>query len=367
MQRKIGILGAGQLGRMLALAGIPLDLQFRFLDPAPNSPAAQLAEQIVAPFSDDLALARFASGLELVTFEFENVPVETVEKLSKLLPVRPGARALHTAQDRLNEKDLCSKLKISTPVFAAVGSESELNAAVQLVGVPSMLKTRRLGYDGKGQAVVQNPSDALAAWKALSEMPSILEAFVKFDRELSLLSVRSENGEIAFYPLVENVHVRGILRKSIAPAPRVTAALQEQAQDIARRVLEETHYVGLLAIEFFEEKGKLLFNEMAPRVHNTGHWTIEGAETSQFENHLRAITAAPIGSTKTRGFSCMLNFIGAIPDKEQLLKIPGCHVHLYGKEPRPARKVGHCTLLAQSYAELLTAVAAAEKLIQDVG
>lgn len=366
MQRKIGILGAGQLGRMLALAGFPLDLQFRFLDPAAQSPAAQLAEQIVASFTDEQALARFASGLELVTFEFENVPVETVQKLSKLLPVRPGVRALQTAQDRLNEKSMCAKLGVPTPRFAPVETEAQLRAALDIVGCPSILKTRRLGYDGKGQFVLKDRGQAGEAWQTLSGAPAILESFVPFSREVSLLSVRSEHGELAFYPLVENTHQHGILRKSIAPAPNA-GALQEQAQAIARRVLEEIEYVGLLAIEFFEHEGRLLFNEMAPRVHNTGHWTIEGAETSQFENHLRAITAAPLGSTRTRGFSSMLNFIGAIPDTEQLLKIPGCHVHLYGKEPRRGRKVGHCTLLAPSFEELLLAISAAEKLVHDDG
>ncbi|MBN8548075.1 MAG: 5-(carboxyamino)imidazole ribonucleotide synthase [Deltaproteobacteria bacterium] len=367
MQRKVGILGAGQLGRMLALAGYPLDLHFRFIDPTPSAPAGQLSEQIVASFEDDQALVRFAAGLDVVSFEFENVPVAAVRKLAKLLPVHPNAEALETAQDRVNEKSLCLKLGIATPAFAAVESEQQLKSALGVIGTPSILKTRRLGYDGKGQAILKDPQDAASAWQSVGGAPSVLESFVHFDRELSLIAARSESGEIAFYPLVENHHRHGILRKSIAPAPRVSPALQKNAEETSRRILEELKYVGVLAIEFFEKDGKLLFNEMAPRVHNTGHWTIEGAETSQFENHLRAVTGMPIGSTKLRGFSCMLNFIGALPDTTQLLKIPGCHVHLYGKEPRRGRKIGHCTLLADSHQELMERVALAEKLVQDDG
>ncbi|MEO8287548.1 MAG: 5-(carboxyamino)imidazole ribonucleotide synthase [Chloroflexota bacterium] len=340
----IGILGAGQLGRMLALAGYPLGMRFRFLDPTPASPASHLAEQLVGSYSDHDMLERFADGLDLVTYEFENVPVDAVRLLAERTLVYPPPGALLVSQDRFSEKSFFVSQGIPVPAFAEVGSREGLDAAVEKIGLPAVLKTRRFGYDGKGQAVLRSTDDVGAAWRAMGGQPLILEGFVPFERELSILSVRAVNGQVAFYPLVENHHREGILRLSLAPVQGITAELQQQAESYARRVLDALDYVGVLAIELFEVKGQLLVNEMAPRVHNSGHWTIEGAETSQFENHLRAISGLPIGSTAPVGYSATLNLIGALPDPARVLEVEGAHLHLYGKEPRPARKLGHITL-----------------------
>ncbi len=341
----VGILGGGQLGRMLALAGYPLGLRFRVLDTYHDAPAGELAEIVVGEsFDDREALARFASGLTLVTYEFENVPVDAARYLESRVPVYPPPAALEASQDRLTEKAFFRQLAIPTPAFSAVESRESLEDALQTLGTPAVLKTRRLGYDGKGQRIVRQAADVQGAWDTLKGTPLILEAFVPFDREVSLLSVRGRDGSTAFYPLVENYHHEGILRRSIAPAPATPPTLQAQAEDYGRRVLEALDYVGVLAIEFFQQGSKLLANEMAPRVHNSGHWTIEGAETSQFENHLRAVLGLPLGTTTPRGHSVMLNLIGTIPHRAAALAVPNAHVHLYAKEPRPGRKLGHITL-----------------------
>ena len=341
----IGVLGGGQLGRMLALAGYPLGLRFRFLDPAPDAPAGHLAEHIASRYDDPAILERFVQGVDLVTYEFENVPVEAARWLAAQVPVLPPPQALETAQDRLNEKQCFQRLDIPTAPFLPVNSRADLDAAVERIGLPAVLKTRRLGYDGKGQAVLHTPDDAPQAWALLGGVPLILEGFVPFDRELSILAVRSRTGSLAFYPLVENHHREGILRLSLAPAPELTPGLQAQAERYAARVLETLDYAGVLAIELFQVGDRLLANEMAPRVHNSGHWTIEGAETSQFENHLRAVLGLPLGSTASRGVSAMLNLIGTVPHRAAVLAHPGAHLHLYGKTPRPGRKLGHIALL----------------------
>jgi len=359
----VAILGAGQLGRMLALAGYPLGLRFRLLDPTPASPAAALAEQLVGPFDQPESLALLAQGAACVTYEFENVPVEAARLLEQHAPVLPPPAALEASQDRLVEKRFFQGLGVATPPFASVESYAELEAALAQVGAPAVLKTRRMGYDGKGQHVIRSAGEAQAAWGALGGQPLILEGFVRFRRELSILAARGRGGELAFYPLVENHHRAGILRRSNAPAPDVAPALQQQAEQIARAALAALGYVGVLAIELFETDAGLLVNEMAPRVHNSGHWSIEGAETSQFENHLRAICGMPLGSAAARGHSVMLNIIGALPDAEALLRIPGVHLHLYGKQPRPGRKLGHVTVCADTPALLAERVALAEPLI----
>jgi len=350
--RKIGVLGAGQLGRMLALAGYPLGLEFRFLDPAPDSPSRHLGEFVNARYDDEAALARFVDGVDLVTFEFENVPAHVLAFLEDHVPTAPGREALATGQDRLAEKTLFRELGIETPPFATVDSRADLEEAVARIGLPAVLKTRRLGYDGKGQFVLRSAADLDEAWKALGGVPLILEGFVAFDRELSIIAVRGRNGETAFYPLTENHHEGGILRLSLAPAPRLDPALQATAEEYARRVLDRLGYVGLLAIELFQRGGDLLANELAPRVHNSGHWTIEGAETSQFENHLRAICGLPLGQTTPRGYSAMLNLIGTTPNPAKVLAVPNAHLHLYGKAPRPGRKLGHVTVRADNEDEL---------------
>jgi len=348
----IGILGGGQLGYMLALAGYPLDFHFRFLDPSPQAPVGRVASRVTAEYTDFEALEKFAHGLALVTYEFENVPVEALRFLQKLVPVYPSAQALETAQDRRSEKLLFQKLGIPTTKFAAINSAGELHQTVKKIGLPAILKTCRLGYDGKGQWVLRTDEDVERVKNEIPSAPLILEEFVKFSRELSILAVRARNGETAFYRLVENHHRDGILRLSLAPAPRLTEALQREAETAARLVLESLDYVGVLAIELFECNGRLLANEMAPRVHNSGHWTIEGAVTSQFENHLRAVSGLPPGDTGTLGFSAMLNLIGELPDSNELLSVPGAHLHLYGKSLRSGRKVGHVTVRADSNEQL---------------
>ena len=367
----IGILGGGQLGYMLALAGYPLGLHFRFFDPSPEAPVGRIASRVTAEFSDHAALEKFAAGLELVTYEFENVPVAAVRMLAERVPVFPPPDALETAQDRLREKEFFQRLGIATAEFSPVNGASALDSAVRKIGLPGVLKTCRMGYDGKGQWLLRSAEDVgrakseiTAAASALGSnaaangdaashgAPFILEQFVAFERELSVLAVRGRTGETAVYPLVENHHRSGILRLSLAPAPRLDAAIQRSAEDAARRAMEAMHYVGVLAIEFFEKDGKLLANEMAPRVHNSGHWTIEGAVTSQFENHLRAVTGLPLGATSAIGSSAMLNLIGEVPEPADVLTIRDAHLHLYGKAARAGRKLGHVTLRAGSAEQL---------------
>jgi 5-(carboxyamino)imidazole ribonucleotide synthase len=364
----IGILGGGQLGYMLALAGYPLGLHFRFLDPSPEAPVGRIATRITAPFSDRSALKKFAAGLELVTYEFENVPVEAARFLAEHVPVLPPPAALEAAQDRLNEKRLFQKLGIATTEFVAVADREALDAAVKQIGLPAILKTCRMGYDGKGQWILRTAEDvaglksefpvagagAADKGKASTEpiTPFLLERLVPFARELSVLAVRGRTGETAVYPLVENHHRGGILRLSLAPAPQLDRAVQHAAEDAARRVCDELRYVGVLAIEFFEHEGRLLANEMAPRVHNSGHWTIEGAVTSQFENHLRAVVGLPLGSTSAIGSSAMLNLIGEVPEPAEVLAVRDAHLHLYGKSARAGRKLGHVTLRASSPEQL---------------
>jgi 5-(carboxyamino)imidazole ribonucleotide synthase len=340
----VGILGAGQLGRMLALAGYPLGLRFRFLDPAAAPSAGQVAETITADFTDCSALERFRTGLSVATYEFESVPAEVVRSLARHVPLYPPPEALEVAQDRLAEKALFERLGIPTPPFAVVQSEADLRLALDRIGLPAVLKTRRGGYDGKGQTVLRRLRDTSSAWQMLGQAPLLVEGFVPFERELSILAVRGRTGKTLVYPLVENRHCQGILRQSLAPAPRLCQELQAQAEDYARRILEALGYVGVLAVEFFQHGGMLLANEMAPRVHNSGHWTIEGAETSQFENHLRAVLGLPLGSTAALGHCVMVNLIGAVPPVEQLLAVSGAHLHLYGKAPSPNRKLGHVTI-----------------------
>ncbi|MEE4377591.1 MAG: 5-(carboxyamino)imidazole ribonucleotide synthase [Candidatus Competibacteraceae bacterium] len=358
---KIGIVGAGQLARMLALAGYPLGLRCTVLDPAPDACAGQVAELLQGAYDDREKLTRLAEQVDLVTFDFENVPAATAGFLAERVPVFPPPTALETAQDRLSEKRLFLHLGIPTPAFQAIDSLDELRAAVAEIGLPAVLKTRRMGYDGKGQYVLRAEQDIDQAWETAQGSPLILEAFVPFESEVSILAVRDRQGRKAFYSLVQNHHRNGILRLSTAPC--VAADLAKQAQDYATRILDRLEYVGVLAVEFFERDDQLLANEMAPRVHNSGHWTIEGAETSQFENHLRAILGLPLGSTAALGYTAMLNCIGDLADQTTVLAIPGAHFHAYGKTPQPGRKVGHITLRAAdplTLSRLLTPLLPAE-------
>jgi 5-(carboxyamino)imidazole ribonucleotide synthase len=340
----IGILGGGQLGYMLALAGYPLGMHFRFLDPSPEAPVGRIAARVTVPFDDRKALEKFSNGLALVTYEFENVPVESARFLEKFVPVLPTPVALEAAQDRLVEKQLFQRLGIPTTEYAAPKVGENLEPLLKKLGYPVIIKTRRLGYDGKGQWILRNAEGLAAARAELPKVPLIVEKFVTFTRELSVLAARSRSGEVVIYPLVQNHHRAGILRLSLAPAPDVQAEIQRAAEEAARKVLEELQYVGVLAIELFEHHGRLMANEMAPRVHNSGHWTIEGAVTSQFENHLRAVTGLPLGSTSAIGYSAMVNLIGELPDVKDVLEVKNLHLHLYGKSPRPGRKLGHITV-----------------------
>ncbi len=374
----IGILGGGQLGRMLALAGYPLGMKFRFLDPSPEAPAREVGELVVGEFTDHAALDRFAAGLDFVTYEFENVPVESVECLASKLRVAPPVAGLQTGQDRASEKAMFTRLGIVVPDYAIVRERADLAKAAEHVGLPCVMKTLRLGYDGKGQAVVKHSAGDTsprhiaarleAAWITLGRTGVIVEKLVPFSREVSIIACRGADGSIAYYPLAQNVHRAGILRLSTSPAPDPGGVLTAQAQAAAKKVLEHLNYVGVLAIEFFLETAPapnhghghahagavgmktLLANEIAPRVHNSGHWSIEGSICSQFENHLRAITGLPLGSAEFAGpiggQCAMVNLIGGAPATDELLAIPGVNVHLYGKEPRPGRKIGHVTVRA---------------------
>jgi 5-(carboxyamino)imidazole ribonucleotide synthase len=361
---RVGILGGGQLGRMLALAGFPLGLRFRCFDPTPDACAGQVAELMVGAYDDRAALDRFADGLDVITYEFENVPVEAARYLAERLPVYPPPAALEIAQDRLNEKRFFEGVGVGVPPYRPVSSQAELAQAAAELGLPAVLKTRREGYDGKGQVVLRAPSDVNDAWATLGGSPLLLEGFVPFEREVSALGVRGRDGDVRVYPLVENVHRAGILRRSTAPAD-VPSRVAADAEAVMRAALAALDYVGVLAIEFFVVDGQLLANEMAPRVHNSGHWTIEGAVTSQFENHVRAVAGLPLGDPSALGAGRMLNIIGERPDTAALLAIPGAHLHLYGKDPRPGRKLGHLTLCGSDTDALHARFQAARKIVGD--
>jgi 5-(carboxyamino)imidazole ribonucleotide synthase len=354
---RVGVLGAGQLGQMLALAGKRLGVELRFLSPDPESPAGMRAELVVAAYENEAALSHFVEGLDFVTYEFESIPISALHTVERSAVVRPAVRALETAQDRVEEKGCFERLGIPTPRWAAASSLGEARAALEMLGLPVVLKTRRLGYDGKGQTVIGARADLERAWVTVAGAPSLVERLVSYSRELSIIGVRSATGEVAFYPLVENHHSEGILRFSLAPAPNIAESVQSQAEDYAKRILDDFEYIGVLAIEFFETADGLLANEMAPRVHNSGHWTIEGADTSQFENHLRAVTGMELGSTEVHGACGMVNLIGQEPDVARLREIPGVHVHMYGKRPAPRRKLGHITVTAADLEGVRNAVA----------
>ncbi|MEO6154357.1 MAG: 5-(carboxyamino)imidazole ribonucleotide synthase [Thermomonas sp.] len=351
----VGILGGGQLARMMALAGAPLGLRFLVLDSASDACAGQFAPMVIGDYTDQTALAEFASRVDVATFDFENVPAESARWLAERVPVYPIPRALAVAQDRLAEKTLFRELEIPVPPFADIASREQLDAVIANLGLPCILKTRRLGYDGKGQFRIKSMTDIDAAWLALGAQADtvglILESFVAFERELSVVAVRGRDGEFRAWPLTENWHVDGVLSASLAPAT-VDADLNAMALAYARRLAEALDYVGVFALELFCRDGELLANELAPRVHNSGHWTIEGSETSQFQNHLRAVLGIPLGSTRMLGHACMLNWIGAMPDAAPVLDEAGGHWHDYGKQPREGRKVGHATLRADATHEL---------------
>ena len=344
VSRRVGVLGGGQLGRMLGLAGIPLAFDFVFLDPAADACAGAAGELLQADFSDAEAARQLAGRVDVATFDFENVPESTAQALQEICPLYPGPNALGASQDRLTEKSMMVDLGIEVPGFHAVSSRTDLLAGLERLGYPAVLKTRRLGYDGKGQAVLRDQEDLERAWQQLGDSELILEAFVPFEAECSLVAVRGRNGETRFWPLTRNVHSNGILALSL---PGVfDEALQAAAEEKMRLLLDHLDYTGVLTIEFFLINGELLVNEFAPRVHNSGHWTIDGADCSQFENHLRAISGLPLGETHMTAYSLMFNWIGEMPDQELLMSVAGLHWHDYGKAARPGRKIGHATLTA---------------------
>jgi 5-(carboxyamino)imidazole ribonucleotide synthase len=359
----IGILGAGQLGRMLALAGYPLANRFTFLDTT-GRPSAGIGEVISDP--DNIRLEAFLARVDLVTYEFEHLPVELVRTIEARKPVYPGSRAIRVCQNRAEEKALFDRLGIPTPSYRLVSSAAELEAAASELGCPVVAKSVTEGYDGKGQAVLRDPAEAVAAWQDIGHAQLIVEAFVDFVREVSIIAVRGRDGEVAFYPMAENQHVDGILRYSIAPMPDLDDSVQQTADDYIRALLDELDYVGVLTLELFQTRdGVLLANEMAPRVHNSGHWSIEGAVTSQFENHLRAIQGLPLGDTAARMPTCMVNVVGREGDAARILAIEDAHLHRYDKGERAGRKLGHVNLLAPTHDALLEKVRTCAALLPD--
>jgi 5-(carboxyamino)imidazole ribonucleotide synthase len=337
---------------MLALAGYPLGLRFRFFDPDPYAPSRYLAEHTACDYSNGEALEKFACSVDFVTYEFENVPLSAAKLLQRYTSLYPPLQALEVSQDRFVEKTFLREVGIPTAAFALIDSVADAATACELVGLPAVLKTRRMGYDGKGQRLVRTLDELMEASADLGPSELVLEAFVPFAAECSLISARSVSGETRFYPLIENVHKDGILRTSRTPSPRVTPHMQIMAQQHADALMTALEYVGVLTIEYFIVGGALIANEIAPRVHNSGHWTIEGAETSQFENHLRAILDLPLGSTEVIGYIGMINIIGSEPNVSEVLQAAGAHLHLYDKSPRPNRKIGHVTVRAKSAADL---------------
>lgn len=338
---RIGIIGAGQLGQMLGLAARDLDIECLFVDPSVSPPASVCGEVIQRPFDDKGALDELAESCDVITYEFENVPVDALKQIDGKVPVYPPVDALRQAQDRLDEKRLFERLRIPLPAYRAVDTRDDLVAAGEALDLPMVLKTRRLGYDGKGQFVVRTENDIDAAWRTLGGQSLIAEQWVPFDYEVSSIGARNVDGEVRIYALTRNVHEHGILRRSLSPLD--VPQLEGQAAAYVRRLLEHLNYVGVLALELFVRGDTLLANEFAPRVHNSGHWTIEGADTSQFENHLRAIMNRPLGSTASCGHAGMINLISEIPDATRALE--EVHLHDYRKEPRPGRKLGHVTVV----------------------
>ena len=345
----------------MGLAGIPLGLEFRFLDPSSVAPAAAVGELMVGALDDPLALNALANNVDRLTYEIENIAVGPLADL-KPTPL-PPVKALAVAQDRRQEKALFEALEIPVATYAIIESVQDLTAATHRVGFPAVLKATRMGYDGRGQRFVGNETELQIAWQDLATDTGILESRIDFDREVSMIAVRSAAGDHQFYPLTQNQHEAGILRVSRAPV--AADGIEQQARRHLAAILAELDYVGVLTVEFFQQGDQLLANEMAPRVHNSGHWTIEGAVTSQFENHLRAICGMPLGSTDPIGFAAMVNLLGEIPRRQQLLAEPNLHVHDYGKSPRENRKVGHCTLLDSDSARLNQRLTALQQQLKD--
>lgn len=360
---KLGILGGGQLGQMMAQAAQPLGIEVSCFDSSPDACAQVSAELVVGDVSNTELLASWAETLDHLTYEFESFDIEFVSWLSEIAPVNPNVKALAITQDRWAEKGLFNDLEIAVPPFRTVKNEVELRAALRDLGYPCVAKTRRGGYDGKGQVVINNEAAIAPALAMIGEHGIIVENLINFDYELSIVGVRSSNGDVFTYAPATNVHINGILHASVID-PRIPSEVVDTARSHIAKVFKKLDYVGVGCIEFFVRNKTLLANEMAPRVHNSGHWTIEGAECSQFENHLRAVCNLPIGSVATTGPVAMINIIGTSPDPKALLEVPGAHVHLYGKEPRPGRKLGHVTIMGSDSAQLAERVQLVEDLLR---
>lgn len=341
----LGILGGGQLGRMLALAAARLGVRTRVIDPSSEACAGDVAELVTGGYADERALDRFCDGLDAATVEFENVPLDTVRRVASRVPFHPGSAMIEWAQDRVLERDLFEQFGLRTPKCCAARTAEEVAQAYANMGGAAILKSRRFGYDGKGQAWIRSPDDVGLAWESIGRRPAMLDEAVRFDRELSLVMVRGASGEVRHYAPTENVHVDGILHRSVAPAEVEESGILAVRRSI-ENMLEKLNYVGVMATEIFDCDGEYLVNECAPRVHNSGHWTIEGAQTSQFENHVRAVMGLPLGSTASRGHAGMVNLIGSVGEVSQLLACDGACVHVYGKDARAGRKVGHVTVCA---------------------
>ena len=349
---KIGVLGAGQLGRMLALSAYPLGHQMRFLALSEEDPSSLLGKTFIHNNNPEM-VSNFADSSDIVTYESENTDVTIVNEISKNTKVYPSDKSLYISQHRGREKALLDTLKIPCAPYQMVNSLDDLKSAIKNIGIPSILKTATDGYDGKGQFLIKSEAQIDEAWEKMSGVDAILEGFINFKRELSLIAVRGIDGSLEYYPLVENSHHEGILRLTIAPAQNISVSLQNKAEEYMSSLLKEIKHIGVLTIELFESDDGLLVNEIAPRVHNSGHWTIEGAQTSQFENHIRAITESPLGqTTMTSKFSAMINIIGVHGPIQKVLKTKNAHLHLYNKAERTGRKLGHITLTSNSIDEL---------------
>lgn len=349
---KIGVLGAGQLGRMLALSAYPLGHQMRFLALSEEDPSSLLGKTFIHNNNPEM-VSNFADSSDIVTYESENTDVTIVNEISKNTKVYPSDKSLYISQHRGREKALLDTLKIPCAPYQMVNSLDDLKSAIKNIGIPSILKTATDGYDGKGQFLIKSEAQIDEAWEKMSGVDSILEGFINFKRELSLIAVRGIDGSLEYYPLVENSHHEGILRQTLAPAQNISVSLQNKAEEYMSSLLKEIKHIGVLTIELFESDDGLLVNEIAPRVHNSGHWTIEGAQTSQFENHIRAITESPLGqTTMTSKFSAMINIIGVHGPIQKVLETKNAHLHLYNKAERTGRKLGHITLTSNSIDEL---------------
>ena len=353
---KIGVLGAGQLGRMLALSAYPLGHQMRFLALSEDDPSSLLGKTFIHNNNPEV-IKKFSDDCDVITYESENTDEAIVKEISKTTKVYPGNKSLHNTQHRGREKALLNKLNIPCASYELVNSVSDLEKAINNIGLPAILKTTKDGYDGKGQFLIKSESQINEAWEKMSGAESILEEFVNFKRELSLIAVRGIDGNLKFYPLVENSHHEGILRLTIAPAQKISKILQKKAESYMHSLINEMNHVGVLTLEFFDIDDELIVNEIAPRVHNSGHWTIEGASTSQFENHIRAITNSPLGETLVKNkFNAMINIIGTNGHTNKALETRNAHLHLYNKKERENRKLGHITLTSNSHKELQNSI-----------